>query len=148
MHVSCCTFVLLQRSPSPRPHPDPTQHPETDPKRTQNGPETDPNGPEKDRNGPEMDRNQALWVGMTGGVCRDGGGGGGCKGKRKSLVKTEQQPKDKNFQAGYSWDITDPLGERLRGNTIRGNGLRASERKSASERVSEREGFQRVLRGF
>ena len=27
-------------------------------------------------------------------------------------------------------------------------GLRASERKSASERVSEREGFQRFLKGF
>ena len=64
------------RSPSPRPHPDPTQRtrngPETDPKRTRNGPETDPNGPETDRNGPEMDRNQAIWAG---GVCRDGGGG-------------------------------------------------------------------------
>ena len=44
------------------------------------------------------------------------------------------------------------LGESLRGNRIGATGLRASERKSASERVSERvserEGFQRVLRGF
>ena len=31
---------------------------------------------------------------------------------------------------------------------IGATGLRASERKSASERVSEREGFQRFLRGF
>ena len=36
----------------------------------------------------------------------------------------------------------------LRGNRIGATGLRPSERKSASERVSEREGFQRFLRGF
>ena len=36
----------------------------------------------------------------------------------------------------------------LRGNRIGATGLGASERKSASERVSEREGFQRFLRGF
>ena len=43
------------------------------------------------------------------------------------------------------------LGESLRGNRIGATGLRASERKSASERaerVSEREAFQRFLRGF
>ena len=40
------------------------------------------------------------------------------------------------------------FGESLRGNTIGATGLRASERKSACERVSEREGFQRFLRGF
>ena len=34
------------------------------------------------------------------------------------------------------------LGESLRGNRIKATGLRASERKSASERVSEREGFR------
>ena len=44
------------------------------------------------------------------------------------------------------------VGESLRGNRIGATGLRASERKSASERVSERvserEGFQRFLRGL
>ena len=40
------------------------------------------------------------------------------------------------------------FGESLRGNRIGATGLRASERKSASERVSEREGFQRCLRGL
>ena len=44
------------------------------------------------------------------------------------------------------------FGESLRGNRIGATGLRASERKSASERaserVSEREGFRRFLRGF
>ena len=44
------------------------------------------------------------------------------------------------------------VGESSRGNRIGATGLRASERKSASERVSERvserEGFQRFLRGF
>ena len=49
-----------------------------DPKRTQ----TDPNGPEKD---PKLDRNQALWGGTAGGFVGMGGGGG-CKGKRKSLA--------------------------------------------------------------
>ena len=45
------------RTPSQRPHPDPTQHPKTDldPKRT------------------ETDQNQALWGGRG---CRDRGGGG------------------------------------------------------------------------
>ena len=42
------------------------------------------------------------------------------------------------------------FGESLKGNRIGATGLRASERKSASEkvseRVSEREGFQRFLR--
>ena len=44
------------------------------------------------------------------------------------------------------------IGESVRGNRIGATRLRASERKSASERVSERtserEGFQRFLRGF
>ena len=44
------------------------------------------------------------------------------------------------------------VAESLRGNRIGARGLRACERKSASERVSERvserEGFQRFLRGF
>ena len=40
------------------------------------------------------------------------------------------------------------IGESLRGNRLGATGLRASERKSASERVSEREGSQRFLRGF
>ena len=73
--------ITLRRLYIPRPHPDPTQHPEMDPKQTRNRPETEP---KRSRNGAEMDRNQALWGGTAGGVCR-GGGGGGCKGKRKSL---------------------------------------------------------------
>ena len=44
------------------------------------------------------------------------------------------------------------FGESSRGSRIGATGLRASERKSASERdserTSEREGFQRFLRGF
>ena len=35
----------VDRSPSPRPRPDPTQHPETDPKRTRNGAKWSRNGP-------------------------------------------------------------------------------------------------------
>ena len=63
------------RSPSPRPHPDPTQ-------RSRNGPETDP---KRTRNRPKRTRNQALWGGTAGGFVGRGGGGG-CKGKRKSLL--------------------------------------------------------------
>ena len=73
-------ILFPYRSPSPRPRPDPklTQHPETDPKQTQNGPETEPNGA-------EMDRNKAF-RGGTGGGLSGCGGWGGCKGKRKSLT--------------------------------------------------------------
>ena len=60
---------------SPRPHPDPTQHAETDPKRTQNRPETEPNGAETEPNGAEMDRNQAFRGGTGGGFVGVGGWG-------------------------------------------------------------------------
>ena len=64
-------FFSLTEAPSPRPHPDPTQHPETDPKRSQTEPKWTEIKPSR--------------VGQPGG-CRDGGEwGGGCKGKRKSL---------------------------------------------------------------
>ena len=58
-----------------------------------------------------------------------------------------------NARKPYSWVVSicfpyTLLGESLRGNRTGATGLRASERKSASERVSEREGFQRFLRGF
>ena len=36
--VQCSDILFPYRSPSPRPHPDPTQHPETDPKRSQTVP--------------------------------------------------------------------------------------------------------------
>ena len=49
------------------PTPTPTQHPETDPKRTWNG-------PKQSRNGAEVDRNQAFWG--AGGLSGWGGGGG------------------------------------------------------------------------
>ena len=68
-------ILFPYRSPSPQPHPDPTQHPETDPKRSQNRPETDP---KRTRNGPE--------TALAGGGFVGTGRGGGCKGKRKSRV--------------------------------------------------------------
>ena len=55
------------------PLPDPTQHPETDPKRTQNGPETEPNGAKRSRNGAKRSRNglKSSFSGWDGrGVCR------------------------------------------------------------------------------
>ena len=68
-------ILFPYRSPSPRPHPDRTQHPEKDPKRTWNGPETDPNRPKRTRNGPKTN---PKWTESRGwgrrGVCRDGGG--------------------------------------------------------------------------
>ena len=83
-------ILFPYRSPSPRPHPDPTQHPEADPKRTQNRPETEPNGAKRSRNGAKRSRNgpKSSFSGWDGrGVCRGRGGWGGCKGKRISLPK-------------------------------------------------------------
>ena len=69
-------ILFPYRSPSPRPHPDPTQHPETDPKQTRNRPETEPNGAETEPNGAETDRNQALSGGTAqGGLSAWGEGG-------------------------------------------------------------------------
>ena len=55
--------------------PDPTQHPGTDLKRSQTEPKRSRNGPKPSSLG---------WDGL-GGFVGVGGGGGGCKGKRKSL---------------------------------------------------------------
>ena len=77
----------------PRPHPDPTPTPpndtETDPKLTRNG----PNGPETDlertRDGPEIKLSGVVTA--RGGGLSGYGGGGVCKGKRQSLIKSENQ---------------------------------------------------------
>ena len=81
--AKCSDILFPYRSPSPRPHPDPTQHP-------RNGPETDP---EQTRNGAERSRTEPKWtkikpsrVGRPGGFVGMGRGGG-CKGKRISLAK-------------------------------------------------------------
>ena len=82
---SLVIFFSLTEAPLTDPTPTPPNTPETDPKRTRNRPETEPNGAERSQtepNGAEMDRNEALLGGTDGGVCRDWGGGGGCKGKR------------------------------------------------------------------
>ena len=70
----CCDTpcsVVIFFSLTEAPLPDPTQKPETDPKRTQNRPETEPkrsrNGAETEPNGAEMDRNQAFRGGTGGG---------------------------------------------------------------------------------
>ena len=55
---------------------------------------------------------------------------------------------NKKTKTWRHWAAIPIRGKSLRGNRIGATGLRASERKSASERVSEREGFQRFLRGF
>ena len=72
-------FFSLTEAPLPDSTPTPTQHPETDPKRTRNAAETEPKRSQTEPNGAETDRNGAErtgwgFVGM--------GGGGGCKGKR------------------------------------------------------------------
>ena len=88
--LKCGDILFPNRSPSP----DPTPTSPNTPKWTRNGPETDPkwtqtdmkrtqNGPKRTQNGP---KSRSLgWDGR--GVCRDWGGVGGCKGKRKSLLK-------------------------------------------------------------
>ena len=65
------------------PLPDPTPTPPKTPKRTRNGAEMDPNGAKRTRNGQKPKSSSLGWDGR--GVCRDGEGGGRCKGKRKSL---------------------------------------------------------------
>ena len=80
-------FFSLTEAPLPEPTPTPPNGPETDPKRSQ----AEPNGPETEPNGAEMDRNQALSGGTARGGCRHGGGGGGCKGKRKSLDLSDER---------------------------------------------------------
>ena len=76
------TFFSLREAPLPSPpHPDPTQHPETEPKRS----ETEPNGAETEPNGAEMDRNQAFWGG-TGGGFVGVRGVGGCNGKKNHYI--------------------------------------------------------------
>ena len=71
-----CNYIVIFFSLTEAPLPDPTQHPETDPKRTQNRPETEPNGAETEPNGAEMDRNQAFRGGTGRGFVGVGGGGG------------------------------------------------------------------------
>ena len=85
-------ILFPYRSPSPRPHPDPTQHPEKDPKRTRNRPGTEPNGAKRSQTEPKRSKRsrngpKSSFSGWDGrGVCRGMGGQGGCKGKRKSLT--------------------------------------------------------------
>ena len=81
-NTKCSDILFPYRSPSPRPHPDPAQHPETDPKRSQTDPKRTRNGAKRSRNGPKS--SFSGWDGR--GVCQ-GRGVGGCKGKRKPLTK-------------------------------------------------------------
>ena len=64
-------LLFPYRSPSPRPYPDPTQHPETDPKQTRNSPETEPKRSETD---PKRTETEPKWTEIEG-VGRPGGGG-------------------------------------------------------------------------
>ena len=65
-------ILFPYRSPSPRPHHDPTQHPETDPKRTRNRPETEPNGaetePKRSQTEPKWTEIKVFAVGRAGGL--------------------------------------------------------------------------------
>ena len=73
------------------PLPDPTQHPEMHPKQTRNRPETEPKQTQRSQTEPNGPETEPKWteikrsgVGQPGGFV--GVGGGGCKGKRKSLL--------------------------------------------------------------
>ena len=92
--------IFFSLTEAPLPDPDPTQHPDTDPTRTRNGPETD-------RNGPEMDRNQTLWGGTARGFV---GMGGGVLREKKSLIFLEEKPA-KSFVPVIFTPITIFLGE-------------------------------------
>ena len=85
------TRIVIFFSLTEAPLPDPTPTPPNTPKRTRNGPETDPkrsqtepNGPERSQTEPKCTEIKPFRVGQPGGLS-GWGGGGGCKGKRKSL---------------------------------------------------------------
>ena len=71
----CSNILFLTEAPLP----DPTPTPPNTPKRTRNGPEQTRKGRRRTQNGPKS--SSLGWDGRL--VCRDGGGGS-CKGKRKS----------------------------------------------------------------
>ena len=71
-----------------------------------------------------------------------------CNGTNTYLIEAEGLGKKGCRNKPHIWVSKTKVGESLRGNRIGATGQRAPERKSASERVSEREGFQRFLRGF
>ena len=80
-------ILFPYRSPSPRPHPDPTQHttqhPETDPTWTRNGPERTQMDPKRPKKDPKLTEIKVSGEGRPGGL--SGWRGWGCKAKRKSL---------------------------------------------------------------
>ena len=79
-------FFSLTEAPLPDPTPTPPNGPETDPKRTRNGAKRTRNGPKRSQTEPKWTEIKLFGVGRAGGLS-GWGGGGGCKGKRKSLRK-------------------------------------------------------------
>ena len=67
------------------PLPDPTQHPETDPKQTRSGAKRSQTDPKRSQTEPKWTEIKPSRVGQLGGFVGRGRGGG-CKGKRKSLA--------------------------------------------------------------
>ena len=89
-HTIIVIFFPLQNPLSttpPRPDPTPQDGPQTDLKRTRNGPQRTRNGPQQTRNRPKRTRNgpESISLGWDGGEggCRDRGCGGGLQGKKK-----------------------------------------------------------------
>ena len=77
-------FVVIFFSLTEAPLPDPTQHPETDPKRSQIEPKRSQIEPKRSQTEPKWTEIKLFEVGRAGGFVGVGGVGG-CKGKRKSL---------------------------------------------------------------
>ena len=63
-------ILFPYRSPSHRPHPDPTQHP-------RNGPGTDPKRSQTEPNGAERSQTEPKWAEIIGWAGRGGLSGGG-----------------------------------------------------------------------
>ena len=65
--VGSVVILFPYRSPSPRPHPDPTQHPETDPKQTRHGAKRSQTDPKRTETEPKWTEIRPSGVGRPGG---------------------------------------------------------------------------------
>ena len=78
-HRGIPSDIVIYFSLTEAPLPDPTQHPETDPKRSQTDPKRSQTEPKRSRNGAKRSQNgpKSSFSGWDGrGVCRGRGGGG------------------------------------------------------------------------
>ena len=108
LRIARATKVVIFFSLIEAPLPDPTQHPEMDPKRTQNRPETEPNRAKQSQTEPKRSQTKPKWteiklfgVGRAG-VCRGGVGGVVVREKENHYPKG---PKIEKIQSRLKFSI-------------------------------------------